>query len=591
MTTVTVLRSEQDEAAESLPIPFAGGGDNHAVLDWIRQIDESSPLLEALPGVSTTESRRLARLGELVRSQLGSQHPAIADRLRVLPRIEVPRSVAEGFGRLCAVDAVVALANLYAEIVSSAHRRPLGTFFTPREEAKSMVQSFASRHAQPTNVIDVGAGVGIFSVAAREQWPTAAIKAIDVNPVTLGLQAAALGPRNDPHMTLELADYTNWLNQFSPDGRTLYLGNPPYTRWQLIDAAQRESLLDAAHGLVGVRANLSTLFLGATIKKLRPEDSLCMIVPAGWMRADYSKELRRFLRKASNRRVNLRLADSWRFDNAIVDAVVVEIGPEEELAQPIELSSWSQEVSIRIDRESDELSPFPSLGPTKLPTRQNAGPTKKLRELARITRGTATGANQFFVMNETQASVSEIPTEWFHTIVRRLRPGHTGAAPMVELSRLLVLKHYSRGQDAKIDALINAGETDGIDQGHLCSRRDPWFDLTAEVQKPDVVLSALGRDRFHIFENPNGYAITNNLFALVWTTGLEQHTKEATLEWLRGVDGQLALLMSSSTEANALHRLSPRAIGEIDVPLQSAPSSTTSTLDSQRKRSRGSDDG
>ena len=71
-------------------------------------------------------------------------------------------------------------------------------------------------------------------------------------------------------MKLELADYRDWLKASTPAGATLYLGNPPYTRWQLLHASDRKILLEATGGLGGARSNLSTLFLAMTLRTMRP---------------------------------------------------------------------------------------------------------------------------------------------------------------------------------------------------------------------------------------------------------------------------------------------------------------------------------
>ncbi|MCW5954578.1 MAG: 50S ribosomal protein L11 methyltransferase, partial [Propionibacteriaceae bacterium] len=49
-----------------------------------------------------------------------------------------------------------------------------------------MVKSCQGAVISPSTIVDVGAGVGIFSIAASVAWPDASVIAVDVNPVTLG---------------------------------------------------------------------------------------------------------------------------------------------------------------------------------------------------------------------------------------------------------------------------------------------------------------------------------------------------------------------------------------------------------------------
>jgi len=534
------------------------------VIAWVREVTSDSPTLRPIPGINDSELRQLARLAALLRGRLGDSAPdALIEALTPEGPIEPQGSAVAALDRLMSEDAVVHFADLYAAIVKPANRRPLGTFFTPREYAQAIVDGFASRHDAPAEVVDVGAGVGIFSEVARAKWPRAAIHAIDINPLTLGLQAAAASRVPEWSVQLELADYRCWLDSNTPTRPTLYLGNPPYTRWQLLDEGDRRSLLRAAGGLVGARANLSTLFLAMTLKKLRPEDSIAMIIPAGWMRADYGKKLRSHLRSARYRRLSLRLADSWRFDQAIVDAVLVEVGPEAGAPQPIEVSDWSGSEQLNLSREDGEAA-FPAPGRTPLSAPNGDAHAERFGEFARVTRGTASGAHAFFVRPAVEWEKMGIPETYRCRLARRLRPG-LGSAPTLETAELLVLSGYEPGSNVNVDAWICAAEVEGINELHLCKKRTAWFDLSAEVKTPDVILSALARDAFHVLPNADGLAITNNLFGLYWKDGVDQAAKDRVVNWLRSSRGQAALRASASVEANGLHRLSPKTIGHLVV--------------------------
>ena len=546
------------------------------VLAWVRDVTSDSPALRPIVGISDSELKQLARLGALLRERIGGSEPGtLVEALTSDRAVEVSDEALAAFDCLIAEDAVVHLADLYAAVVKPANRRPLGTFFTPREYAQAIIDGFASRHDAPAEVIDVGAGVGIFSEVARAKWPSASIHAIDINPLTLGLQAVAAASLPGWNVQLVLADFRSWLDSNVSTKPTLYLGNPPYTRWQLIDQDARAGLLEATGGLVGARANLSTLFLAMTLAKLRPQDSLAMIIPAGWMRADYGRKLRARLRAEGQRRVSLRLANSWRFDQAIVDAVLVEVGPESTSPQPIEVSDWSGSEQLSVSRSDGEIT-FAAPGRTYLPAVSTDVQQGRLSQFARVTRGTATGANRFFVNATSNWDALGIPRRFRRSLARRLRPGANSSAPSLETAELLVLEGYERGADVSVDAWIDAAEVESLHDLHLCSKRARWFDLSAELKTPDVIISALARDTFHVLQNPDGLAITNNLFGLYWTSGADEATKGRVIGWLRSSEGQAAMRASASVEANGLHRLSPSAIGTITV---GAPNPTPTDAD------------
>ena len=91
-----------------------------------------------------------------------------------------------------------------------------------------------------------------------------------------------------------LDDFTLWIREAwlgLPEGR-LILGNPPYTRLQLLPLDQRDRLWEAAGGLCGRRASLSALITAMSLNALHPRDGLCLLLPAQWLESDYAQELR-----------------------------------------------------------------------------------------------------------------------------------------------------------------------------------------------------------------------------------------------------------------------------------------------------------
>jgi hypothetical protein len=122
------------------------------------------------------------------------------------------------------------LAVLYEGIVSGRNRRRLGTFFTPASVVNFMLDSAEKMLPRPAVVIDPGAGVGAFSLAAKRQWPMVEVFAIDVNIATLGLLAA----RPQAAINIVYQDFLTWaVGSAVPAAKPrLWIGNPPYTRHQ-----------------------------------------------------------------------------------------------------------------------------------------------------------------------------------------------------------------------------------------------------------------------------------------------------------------------------------------------------------------------
>lgn len=542
--------------------------DYEVVRGWITADSTEAFSVQGLIGVTEIQGAHLGRLSALILRALAEspKYERVVHALTGPTKAVAPTSVYEAFERLARADALTHLATLYADVVKATNRRTLGTFFTPAAEAASMVTEYAAHHPPPQRVVDVGAGVGVFSAAVRDRWNSAVVEAIDINPVTLGLQAVALNALGDETIDLVLSDYSSWLASREADLPTLFLGNPPYTRWQLIAKEDRDALLEATQGLVGARANLSTIFLAITLLKLGPADGLSMIVPAGWLSAAYAGKLRAHVRTLTARQITLRLADSWRFEGAVVDAVVVEVGPEAQGgACPLQITDWPGATRTMLSRPANDEAPFVREAPSPRRSARSAG--RPLSDYGRFSRGIATGANRFFVRPAEHAVEDGIDPKWLTSIVRRMRPGASALEPAVEISTLLNLKDFQRGDDAIIDDLITSAVRDGVSEGYLCTARgERWFDLSAEIWIPDVIISSLSRDTFHLHVNTARRAMTNNLFGWTWHESATSERRQAILDWLRSEDGQQALAESAAREANELHRLSPRALSKVIYP-------------------------
>src|SRR5207249_4032343 len=140
----------------------------------------------------------------------------------------------------------------------------------------------------PTAVIEPGAGVGAFALAANRRWPKATVLAVDVNVVTLGLLSAMAPLETRRRLCPVLGDYLRWIGGDAPKpigSPRLFLGNPPYTR--------RQDLLApiAASGLVDSgMASLSAHFLAASFSALRAEDAICFVLPGSWLETRYGNK-------------------------------------------------------------------------------------------------------------------------------------------------------------------------------------------------------------------------------------------------------------------------------------------------------------
>ncbi len=558
------------------------------ILGWLERASDTHGVPEEwVPGATAHERAQLRVLGGLVaahrrrsRGSLGwlSTVPEIARWLEDAP---VPPDYAvEALADICE-QGLEAVADIYASVVHGTGRRHLGTFFTPTAEASWMIRRWKEQFGSPRSVIDVGAGVGMFTFRAHEAWPDAQLVPVDINPVTLGLLAvgsAEASERIESVMSPQLADFAAWSQTSFADlaGPRLILGNPPYTRLQLIPREQRKTLLDAAAGLCGSRASLSALMLATSLTLLQAGDGLCLLLPAQWLESDYAEGLRAWLWSATDRLVELHLFDSRLFADAQVDAVCLLVGPAETTRQPLLASGFNNGSAgadaLRLDRSTARPTNWRGLFdmPPQTPSVHDG---RQLRDFASIRRGVASGANDFFTLSAREVAAWSLPTQILQPYVHRARDFPKGEAVSLEdlealpetAKRFVLNVDLSTSETDSVGAYLAHGLERKVHESYLALARRLWFDLTP-LPIPDVIISPTTRSRFRILENKAGATITNNLYGLSWLPDVEADVRSAILDWLRTEDGQQTLLLASRTHAGGLRKIELRALGDTRLP-------------------------
>lgn len=556
---------------------------------WLRASSHAEVPAAWVPGLSARERQALGAAGGVARCLLSALDVAALPaevRTWMEDAPSPPTEHLEEFREVVSTDPDRAFAALYSAIVSRENRRQLGTFFTPSAEVKLMLDLWTeSELTAPETVIDVGAGVGVFTAEAAKRWPEARVIAVDINPVTLGLLAvrlfsdAASNGAPDLLRRVELVrrDYTEWFvsDDAPPQGGRLVLGNPPYTRAQLMSLDDRERLHELTEGICGSRASLSTVITALTFQRLAPNDGLSLLLPAQWLESQYARDLRTAIWRQARRSVELRLVESEDlFGGAQVDAVALLIGTEQPSLQAFRVARWRGSEPTALNRQDDVPPSWRKAfdAPEEVP---NTAESVPLSELAEVRRGVATGANATFVLSDAEAA--RLPSSAVTRVITRLGEFEDGLSePAIQAASdrsvgwLLTLTEDQVAQDAALAELVAVAERAGMHERLLCSRRSVWYDLTAEVRRPDVIVGAMTQDRFKFVTNDIGATHTNNLYGLRWHENVGMEQRRQVLGWLRSDVGQAALTSAARRQGAGLRKLEPGGLRALRIPISVA---------------------
>jgi len=548
---------------------------------WADKVDCAPVPAEWVPGAEGAERSRLAALGGAIGQGLPDGWQSHLSHLpEVLAwlsyEVDAPMDVVQAAQRILGSDSTHSwTALLYTWAVAPQNRRRLGTFFTASREVDWMLDTWSRLHGAPGSVVDIGAGVGAFTFRAANLWPDTPISAIDVNPVTLGLLAAQSLARFETTRKVQLIqeDFVDWApTEWSKlPASALLLGNPPYTRMQLLPQADREAWRAVAGHLVGNRASLAAYILALGLTAIRKSDGVCLLLPAQWLESDYASGIRGWLWNATNRRIDLHLFGADLFQGAQVDAVALVVGPEQSQTQPLVASASGLVGNLVYQDEVDRSAAPPHNWRSMFQPARPDDPTSgtSLGQFVVVRRGVATGSNRFFVLDKERVVSLGIDREYLRPLIGRLRdfPGDTITKDQVErVGRYLLTVSAQKLHSPEVERYLMSGQLMGAAESYLSMRRAVWSDLTAEVLIPDVVIGPASKGAFRVIENHAAATITNNLYGLTWRSGLDDSSRALILQWLRSNVGQKSLRRASRTHNGGLQKIEPAALSALPLP-------------------------
>jgi adenine-specific DNA-methyltransferase len=534
-----------------------------------------------VPGATKEELKSLAALGGLASALVGEVPIDWPEDVRRWATSTKPWvNFEDSFDALTRLE-IDPLAEAYTALISAENRRRLGTVFTPTALVTHMIT--ASRRVlgeAPDVVIDPGAGVGAFTLAAAKAFPSARILAADINPVTLGLLGARVTiarQQRDDVTEVELLhrDFLAALDDLlaeEPTGPVLVLGNPPYTRIQSLPKDYRAELAERSKwNLTSGHANLAVVFQALTLERLRPGDASCMVIPGSVAYTRAARDLRQEL-WTTPRAVEIERwpAQTRAFIGHNVQAAVVTIGPQKQYRKlpPLRLrrSAFNESGTVRnieswdLPREGEAPDNwyFNPIGVS------DADDSARLSTIAAVRRGVATGANRlFFVENDDAA---RLPADVLTRGVLSLR---FFAEDMLTAKsfdddpdgcRWLLVIPPARKLDRRLRDYVMRDIT--VSQRYLCQQRKPWWSIT-DLPRPSILISPLAKTRFKVVENEIGAVPSNNLI------GITPHAAEnapTLARWLRSDAGQAALLRVSRRYHGGSHKIEPGDLRRVELP-------------------------
>ncbi len=405
--------------------------------------------------------------------------------------------------------------------------RQKGQFWTPDWVAEAMVGYITAGGAK--SIFDPAVGAGAFFKAAKTigYRENRHIELLGTELDPLALEQAYVN--NLDENDLRRVEITNFV--LHPPARTFeaIAANPPYIRHHRLLLEDKIQLKQFAKDLTGLnidgRAGLHVYFLLRALQLLRSEGRLAFILPADICEGVFANTLWKWIT------AHYKLDAVITFDPKATPFPGIDTNPliflilnckptsqfcwvKCKAEQTSSLAGWMSkscnlEFATGLNIQPRNLEEGLITGFSRQPgTIEEAGPT--LADFARVMRGIATGANEFFFLTQEQAANLAIPSEFLLTAI-----GRTRDVTREEITEATLAQLEAKGRPTRLLALdgrqlesfpeavqsyLKVGQENGINQRELIKQRRPWYKM--EVRKPPPILFAyLGRRNIRFIHN------------------------------------------------------------------------------------------
>lgn len=530
------------------------------------------------------------------------------------------------------------IGDVYVSWVSQDARRPLGQFWTPLPIAKLMtqwaVQSSNDRVLDPA----FGSGVFLLTAMDRltrlrtlTKPGLQQISGGELSPLTflMGLTNVLLHypdtrpllqwgdflvPEREPLVTLKepTATYDVRVQQMTLPGLEIIaptvfseqfdaiVCNPPYTRHHHLPEAYKSSWAAVMKQEYGIRlsrfSSLFAYFFVQATRMLAPGGRLAFITPATVFEASYSRQVKAFIRQQLHLRAIITFDEALSVFEGVDTAACITLveGPQTpigERAVHVQIHQWpgvepvlqviEQGNAVATDWGTCREIDLSTLEPRRKWTvigwenaRFDNETFVPLSNIARIMRGIATGANDFFVLSDSEVAEWGLDEANLRPVLTKTREAPGYAFSQADFDRL--------GQEGKKRWLlyltgpvtpgtaearyIQHGQARSLHERSLVKTRSLWYAMEQRDPAP-IYFTYLSRKRSRFISN-QANVLALNVFLCIYpipTISQDETMLKALLATLNSLVAKDSLRHVGRTYGGDTIKIEPREMDQLPV--------------------------
>ena len=440
--------------------------------------------------------------------------------------------------------------ELYSILIPQPHRRRVGQFWTDERFADWMVAWLLQ--FRPRLLMDVGCGAGNFLIKAAQYLqgghPATRLYGFDVSSLLLNVTQAAFATA---HLPLPELTVKNYLESSLPADADAIICNPPYTRHHHIAPEVKDRLQGFFKGTFNIvisrKATMAFYFLMKLVAEMSEGAHAAIIVPMEVLDARYGSAAKRVLCRQTVLSAIIHFSQEMNAfhkvdvgasillfrkgqgkDNVVRHVTLKAVPTTEELLSCLDAPE-NQELSFGslVVQPQSELLEIPKWSgmatfSPEIKKWEQTGLVVPLKTLAKVMRGIATGANEFFALPTQEVRRTSLEPYVVRTIQRNreIQDIVLDEAGWQALSNdgkrvwLLYLNRKDTNRHPALSAYLAEGEAKGYHRRSLVQTRKQWY-FMEQREVPAIFFTILTRGNPRFILNQAGVRPLN-MFSLIY---------------------------------------------------------------------------
>ena len=417
----------------------------------------------------------------------------------------------------------------YVKKISIEHRKKYAQFFTPEQISDFMALWVLSGKKGKIDILEPAFGLGVFSRSLYKLNPQIRVVGYDIDKIIYTYaNQNFVKPQYNVSIKNENYITASWIEKF--DG---IICNPPYLKFHDYDNA---TLIPIVNNKLNIHlngfTNIYTLFLLKSIFQLREGARMAYIIPSEFLNSDYGVEVKRALLQSGVLK-HVIIIDFTRcpFDDALTTACILlcEKNNSSDFVHFSNIDNVSDLYSSLVEYKtyaSDQLNP-------EVKWKQYYERTQSFKynnlvpfsTFAKVSRGIATGANDYFTFKASKIDLYNIPKNIFRNCICHATDVQNQIFTEEDFKNLVnrdktvfLFNGCANKKESHVQKYISLGEKIGIDKKYLTASRTPWYALENRPPSP-IWVSVFNRNGLRFVRNMAGvYNLTT--FHCIYNTGV-----------------------------------------------------------------------